>query len=256
MLNNLTGTVHDTVDYKNKMFKLLYKSIYSRGKNEQLLKDLEAYDLTHDDQLTLLGAKVQQLHLEIEVALALVTGVFLGVGRQVALVLAAASNPQFMNKFIGLQHARTFAELPFRSGDFCESDVLAAGAYLECLESEHEPWPEWEPKILRETFDSLTVLREHIQKLGVPQRDEKEWLGSVYPHVEFCVASGYRLNFAVHAEKGWWRTRDGGWKRVSNRTLVDKGKAKGVFFTKATGADGKFIQGLHAVSPVSPRRRR
>ena len=52
MLNNLTGTVHDTVDYKNKMFKLLYKSIYSRGKNEQLLKDLEAYDPQCNGKIT------------------------------------------------------------------------------------------------------------------------------------------------------------------------------------------------------------
>ena len=51
MLNNISGTVHDTVDYKNKMFKLLYKAIYSRGKNEKLLKDLESYDPKCDGKI-------------------------------------------------------------------------------------------------------------------------------------------------------------------------------------------------------------
>ena len=52
MLNNISGTVHDTVDYKNKMFKLLYKAIYSRGKNEKLLKDLESHDPKCDGKIS------------------------------------------------------------------------------------------------------------------------------------------------------------------------------------------------------------
>jgi hypothetical protein len=31
MLNNFTGTVHDTIDYRNKMFKELYKGVYEKG---------------------------------------------------------------------------------------------------------------------------------------------------------------------------------------------------------------------------------
>jgi hypothetical protein len=41
MLTNFCGTLLDTVDYKNQMFKSLYDEIYRRGKEEMFLTILE-----------------------------------------------------------------------------------------------------------------------------------------------------------------------------------------------------------------------
>ena len=60
---------------------------------------MEAYDLTTGGELTHLGETVQKLPLDFEVATALVTGAFFGVAHQLALVLAAASTPGFLNEF-------------------------------------------------------------------------------------------------------------------------------------------------------------
>ena len=38
-LSNVTGTHEDTVDYRNKMFKQLYKDIYEQSKQKELLKE-------------------------------------------------------------------------------------------------------------------------------------------------------------------------------------------------------------------------
>jgi Ca2+-binding EF-hand superfamily protein len=52
MLNNFAGTIYDTVDYRNKLFKSLYVSIYQKGNQDKLLKDLEAHDPKCDGKIS------------------------------------------------------------------------------------------------------------------------------------------------------------------------------------------------------------
>ena len=44
LLRNVTGTEHDTVDFRNQMFRNLYEEIYATGRQGQLLKLLEQSD--------------------------------------------------------------------------------------------------------------------------------------------------------------------------------------------------------------------
>ena len=52
MLSNFAGTVHDTVDYRHKMFKSLYKEIYKTGLQDELLRQLEAADERNDGRVS------------------------------------------------------------------------------------------------------------------------------------------------------------------------------------------------------------
>jgi Ca2+-binding EF-hand superfamily protein len=48
LISNITGTENDTVDFKNKLFKQLYKDIIARGSRKQLLNILESHDDSND----------------------------------------------------------------------------------------------------------------------------------------------------------------------------------------------------------------
>ena len=51
MLSNFAGTVHDTVDYRNKIFRQLYQEIFVTGKQDELLRELEKNDERHDGKV-------------------------------------------------------------------------------------------------------------------------------------------------------------------------------------------------------------
>ena len=66
----------------------------------QAVEKLELLELTAGGALTLLGEKIQLLHFDIEVSVSLVTGALLGVGHQLALLLAATSCPRFVKNLL------------------------------------------------------------------------------------------------------------------------------------------------------------
>ena len=70
----------------------------------------------------------------------------------------------------------------------------------------------------------------------------------VYAHVEFCVSSGNRLNFALRAQNQWCQKPDGSWLKLSSKTLVDVSKVNGFFYAMVKG---RFMQGLQAALPLS-----
>ena len=51
MIANITGTENDTVDFKNKLFKQLYKDIIARGNRKKLLNILESHDDANDGKI-------------------------------------------------------------------------------------------------------------------------------------------------------------------------------------------------------------
>lgn len=51
MLTNFCGTLLDTVDYKNQMFKSLYDEIYKKGKEDMFLTILEQSDSKSDGKV-------------------------------------------------------------------------------------------------------------------------------------------------------------------------------------------------------------
>lgn len=46
-LTNVTGQKNETVDYKNKMFRLLYKEIYDKDRSREFLYLLEQKDVNN-----------------------------------------------------------------------------------------------------------------------------------------------------------------------------------------------------------------
>ena len=44
--------MHDTVDFRNKMFKALYKEIFAVGRQDDLLRELERVDAKHDGKVS------------------------------------------------------------------------------------------------------------------------------------------------------------------------------------------------------------
>lgn len=50
-LRNITGSEHDTVDFRNKMYKQFYDEIYAKGKQGQLLQLLEQADKGNDGRV-------------------------------------------------------------------------------------------------------------------------------------------------------------------------------------------------------------
>jgi len=63
LMSNICGTVHETVDYRNKMFKDLYQEIYAAGKQDKLLKLMENKDKQSDGKLepSVLQALLKQI---------------------------------------------------------------------------------------------------------------------------------------------------------------------------------------------------
>jgi Ca2+-binding EF-hand superfamily protein len=51
LIQNITGTELDTVDFKNKMFKTMYDAIYQKGRQAQLLYLLEQNDENNDGKV-------------------------------------------------------------------------------------------------------------------------------------------------------------------------------------------------------------
>ena len=51
MLTNLCGTVQDTVDYKARFFKDLYKEIFAMKKDTEFLTQMEASDDNNDGRI-------------------------------------------------------------------------------------------------------------------------------------------------------------------------------------------------------------
>ena len=52
LLRNVTGTEQDTVDFRNKMYKLIYNEVYAKGKQGELLRQLEQADAQNDGRVT------------------------------------------------------------------------------------------------------------------------------------------------------------------------------------------------------------
>lgn len=44
LMSNITGSVQDTVDFKNQMFKDFYEIIFKSGNQDKFQKDLELHD--------------------------------------------------------------------------------------------------------------------------------------------------------------------------------------------------------------------
>ena len=51
MLNNITGSENDTVDYKNKMFRMIYKDVFVTGKRKLLLNLFETQDSKNNGKI-------------------------------------------------------------------------------------------------------------------------------------------------------------------------------------------------------------
>ena len=51
MIFNFTGSEHDTVDYKDKIYKELYQEVYQRGREKVLLKMLEEKDVLNNGKI-------------------------------------------------------------------------------------------------------------------------------------------------------------------------------------------------------------
>jgi Ca2+-binding EF-hand superfamily protein len=52
LMSNITGSVQDTVDYKNHMFKQLYDVIFKNGNQEKFQKDLELHDKSSNGKIS------------------------------------------------------------------------------------------------------------------------------------------------------------------------------------------------------------
>ena len=70
----------------------------------------------------------------------------------------------------------------------------------------------------------------------------------MYPHVEFCVSSGYRLNFALRARNQRCRKPDGSWLNFPRKTLVTTAKVPAFFYAMERA---NCMQGLHTATPLS-----
>ena len=52
LISNITGGENDTVDYKNKIFRMLYKEIFAAGKRKLLLNLFENHDTKNNGKIT------------------------------------------------------------------------------------------------------------------------------------------------------------------------------------------------------------
>ena len=172
-----------------------------------MAKDFELWEVTVGGRLTVIGEHVSRMPCSIEVALALLSGAFLGVGPEVAMVLAAACTDGFFREF-SAHHNEAFAE--DWSHQHRASDLFAAGTFLEwhlrgCVE--------WggNPRIMEAVLETLRDFREALAPFSVETADAPRWLEEVWPQVQFAICSGFRLQCAVHGRRKaqfWGRAGD------------------------------------------------
>ena len=218
------------------------------GHVSEAIDDLEMYDLTKFGQLTFLGEVVAGLPFDIEIATALVTGVFLGVAHQLALVLAAATTPGFLTEFCQWNGAKKYAEYPPDSGELCVSDLYAAGCFLEW----HMQWrANWtgSDRVLELAVSVVEDLRRHAASLNLSiDGDNSGWLWQNWPHVEFAFCSGFRRQVAVKSQGRKFKVRDGIELKLTQKSLVSEEQASAVFYVSR---QNYFFTGLHVPSGLS-----
>ena len=178
-------------------------------------------ELTAGGALTLLGESIQQLPFDIEVGVSLVTGALLGVGHQLALVLAAASRPIFVEEFVGQSDAREYLECPWRSRTYQCSDLFAAGVFLEWHLAGRASWA-GSDRVLEDVLGLVSELRAAAVSLG-DSSDQHAWLEQVWPHVDVSLCSGYRLNAAVRCHGKRFRSPGGGRIHVLEEHAAERG---------------------------------
>ena len=212
---------------------------------KQAIQDLETYDLTVGGQLTLIGEAVEKLPLDIEIATALITGVFLGVAKQLALVLAAASTPGFLAEFCQMESAQEYS---LRSGRHCESDLFAAGCFLEWHMHEKVHWT-GNGRVLEDVLTAVAELRRLAAELDVSRdSDNLSWLEDTWPHVEFAFCSGFRGRVAVRSRGRSFQLHSGGQVKLSKKSLVTEESVSGVFYVTQ---NDYFVSGLQPASGLS-----
>lgn len=143
LLRNVTGTEHDTVDFRNQMFRNLYEEIYATGRQGQLLKLLEQSDACNDGRVE---------PPELERILKLVTGNGRSqftdeVVRKFVRQLAKDTDykiayVEFMDRMcaLGNKNHNPFKQLVQRLAYFLESNKLTIASLLRRLgATEAEP---------------------------------------------------------------------------------------------------------------------
>ena len=212
---------------------------------DECIQELDTYGLTVKGKLTLLGKAVQKLPLDVDVAISLHTGVFLGVAQQLALVLAAASSNAFLKEFVSMPGARKYAEYPWGSGQHYDSDLYAAAVFLEHYVYGQAAWT-GNDRVLREVIDFLEELRGLACDLG--ESDDAAWLEQVWPCVDFAFCSGRRMNVAVRKRNQIFRKTDSCELKLTKNTLLDRDTVQCVFYASSVSW---FATGLHAASKLS-----
>ena len=217
------------------------------GHVSEAVEDLEKYDLTKLGQLTLLGEVVAGLPFDIEIATALVTGVFLGVAHQLALVLAAATSPGFLTEFCQWNGAHEYAEYPPGSSQHCGSDLYAAGCFLEWHMQGKANWT-GSDRVLELAVSVVEDLRRHAASLNLSiDGDNSGWLWENWPHVEFALCSGFRMQVAVKSQGRKFKVRDGTELKLTHKSLVSDEHASALFYVSRN----YYLTGLHVPSGLS-----
>ena len=210
-----------------------------------MAKDFELWEVTVGGRLTVIGEHVSRMPCSIEVALALLSGAFLGVGPEVAMVLAAACTDGFFREF-SAHHKEAFVE--DWSHQHRASDLFAAGTFLEwhlrgCVEWGGNPRiMEAVLETLRDYREALDVVEPRVCPEAGGEADAPRWLEEVWPQVQFAICSGFRLQCAVHGRrKAQFWGRAGDVYNISRESVVPPKGGRAVFFT---GVRGSFMQGV------------
>ena len=190
----------------------------------QDVEDLETLGLTVNGNLTLIGEKIAHLPCSAESGLALLAGVMLGVGRDVALALAAQSSEKFtraLSKHDGIK------DFMFDwAGTDQKSEVFAAATFLEnymrkrhenrCSRAPIQPATTGDPRI----FDDVLTCYETLCK-AVDQLEEKDggpracpnasdgWFEETWPWVDFALTCGFRNNIFMYLRNRRYEAKDG-----------------------------------------------
>ena len=162
-----------------------------------MAKEFEVWELTVGGRLTVIGEHVSRLPCSIEVGIALISGAFLGVGPQVAMVLAAACTDGFFREF-HVHHSSVFAV--DWSHQHRASDLFAAGTFLEWHLLGNVEW-EGNRRVLQAVLATLDDLRAALSAFPSDLQDSSRWIEEVWPFVQFALCSGFRLNCAVHGKR-------------------------------------------------------
>ena len=207
-------------------------------------EELELMELTIGGDLTLLGETVATIPYELEVAVALMSGAFLGVGSQLALVLAVVKSTSFMEQFAA-QHDAASCMCAWQ-GEEVKSELFAAASWLEWYLAGRVQW-HGSDSALEGVITTLRDLESELRLLPdiTPSHG---WLEDVWPSVEFAFVSGYRLCLASPHGAGKFRARDGWSYKISKHSLLQPSMTSLVCYTSNVGF---FLRGVSSVSVLS-----